>query len=136
MGPAIIVAAVVLGPGSILTSSRVGAQFGWFGLPVLLVAVVLMIGMVALAARLGVAYERSLCSELATRLGRPVAIAVALALFLIVALFQSSNNIAVIGGFEPLFEKEGADSPLADPNWRIAIVVVVNAFIIARSIKR
>ncbi|HAN81684.1 MAG TPA: manganese transporter, partial [Verrucomicrobiales bacterium] len=33
IGPTIIVAAVVLGPGSILTSSRVGADFGfpaWF----------------------------------------------------------------------------------------------------------
>jgi Mn2+/Fe2+ NRAMP family transporter len=43
VGPAIIVAAVVLGPGSILTSSKVGAQFGWLALPVLAVAVVLMI---------------------------------------------------------------------------------------------
>ena len=54
IGPAIIVAAVVLGPGRILTSSKVGAQFGWFGVPVLMVAVILMIGMVALSARLGV----------------------------------------------------------------------------------
>ena len=34
IGPAIIVAAVVLGPGSILTSSKVGATFGVLGLPV------------------------------------------------------------------------------------------------------
>ena len=34
IGPAIIVAAVVLGPGSILTSSKVGASFGLLGLPV------------------------------------------------------------------------------------------------------
>jgi hypothetical protein len=31
IGPTIIVAAVVLGPGSILTSSRVGADFGFPG---------------------------------------------------------------------------------------------------------
>ena len=77
IGPAIIVAAVVLGPGSILTSSKVGAQFGWFGVPVLMVAVILMIGMVALSARLGVVYRNSLCDELALRLNRPVAVAVA-----------------------------------------------------------
>ena len=47
IGPAIIVAAVVLGPGSILASSKVGAEWGWLGLPVLAFAVVLMIGMVA-----------------------------------------------------------------------------------------
>ena len=44
IGPAIIVAAVVLGPGSILASSRVGAEWGWMGLPFLALAVVLMVG--------------------------------------------------------------------------------------------
>ncbi len=131
IGPAVIVAAVVLGPGSILTSSQVGAQFGLLGLPVLAVAVVLMIGMVALSARLGVVYKKSLCDELAARLNRGVAIAVAVVLFLIVALFQSSNNVAVIGGLEPLCESESGRSPLAGTGVRIVIVVLVNAMVIA-----
>ena len=67
-GPAIVVAAVVLGPGSILTSSKVGSQFGFAALPILAIAVILMIAMVALSGRLGVSYERSLCEELAHRL--------------------------------------------------------------------
>ena len=128
IGPAIIVAAVVLGPGSILTSSKVGAQFGWMGLPVLMVAIVLMIGMVALSARLGVVYDNSICDELANRLSRPAALAVAGALFLIVALFQSSNNLAVVAGLEPLFD--AADDPLGSSGLRIAIVVAVNALVI------
>ena len=128
VGPAIIVAAVVLGPGSILTSSKVGAQFGWLGVPVLAVAVILMIGMVALSARLGVVYKHSLCDELTQRLNRSIAIAVAAVLFLIVTLFQSSNNIAVVGGLEPLFDS--ADSPLDSSGVRILIVVLVNALVI------
>ena len=127
VGPAIIVAAVVLGPGSILTSSKVGANFGWLGVPVLAVAVCLMIGMVMLSARLGVVYKGSLCEELAQRLGRPVAVLVAVALFLIVALFQSSNNMAVVGGLEPLFGKEGV---VATTNGKIGVILVVNALII------
>ena len=75
IGPAIIVAAVVLGPGSILTSSKVGATFGLLGLPVVVCAAVLMIGMVALSAWLGAVYEGSLCTELRERLGRGVTIA-------------------------------------------------------------
>lgn len=130
IGPAIIVAAVVLGPGSILTSSKVGAQFGWLGVPVLGVAVVLMIGMVALSARLGVVYEGSLCDELSNRLGRGVAAVVAGILFLIVALFQSSNNIAVVGGLEPLFEGEGRESFLGSAGPRIGIVAAVNVLVI------
>jgi Mn2+/Fe2+ NRAMP family transporter len=130
VGPAIIVAAVVLGPGSILTSSKVGAQFGLLGIPVLAVAVALMIGMVALSARLGVVYEKSLCDELAARLSRGVAVAVAAVLFLMVALFQSSNNIAVVGGLEPLFENAEGRSTLAGTGARIGILCVVNALVI------
>ena len=106
IGPAIVVTAVVLGPGSILTSSRVGASIGLSALWVVAASTALMIAMVALAARLGVAYEKSLCTELADRLGRPVAALIGLVLFTLVALFQSSNNLALIGGLEPLL---GAD---------------------------
>lgn len=104
IGPAIIVAAVVLGPGSILTSSKVGASLGLSGLPVIAGATVLMIAMVALSATLGAVYEGSVCDELTKRLGRPVTVVIGLILFGIVALFQSSNNLALIGGIEPLLE--------------------------------
>ncbi|NNM30437.1 MAG: hypothetical protein HKO57_13025 [Akkermansiaceae bacterium] len=125
IGPAIIVAAVVLGPGSILTSSKVGASFGYPALAVLALSVVLMIGMVALAGRLGLAYERSLCDELAARLGRWAAVAVGGILFLVVALFQSSNNIAVVAGLEPLFDGAFDSFPL-----RAAVLVGMNLFVI------
>ena len=103
IGPAIIVAAVVLGPGSILTSSKVGASQGLIGIPIICVACILMMGMVILSTRLGAVCEHSLCTEIAGRLGRPTAVAIGVVFFLLVAIFQSSNNIAVIGGLEPLF---------------------------------
>jgi len=104
IGPAMVVAAVVLGPGSILTSSKVGAGFGSLGIPVVIAAAIMMIGMVALAARIGVSYQGSACDELAARLGRPLAVVVGIILFLVVALFQSSNNIAMVAGLSPLIE--------------------------------
>ncbi len=125
-GPAIIVAAVVLGPGSILTSSKVGASFGLVGLPVVLGAAVLMIAMVALSARLGAVYDRSLCDELSSRLGRGVAVAIGLTLFTLVAFFQSSNNIALIGGLEPMFGDQTFDVTI-----RAGVLVLVNAVVIA-----
>lgn len=125
IGPAMIVAAVVLGPGSILTSAKVGASFGLVALPVAVCSTVLMIAMVALSARLGAVYENSLCDELASRLGRPVTAAIGLTLFTLVALFQSSNNVALIGGIEPLC----GDKPLSVP-MRAGILVVVNLLII------
>ncbi len=126
IGPAIIVAAVVLGPGSILTSSRVGAQQGLIGIPIILAASTLMMAMVILSSRLGAACEHSLCTELAHRLGRPVSVAIGLILFLIVAVFQSSNNLAVIGGLEPLFGEGELSTPI-----RIAVLACVNLLIIA-----
>ncbi len=126
IGPAIIVAAVVLGPGSILTSSKVGATFGLIGFPVVIAATALMIAMVALSARLGAVYDNSLCDELAIRLGRPITVAIGLTLFILVALFQSSNNIALIGGIEPVL----GDQPLTFP-MRAGTLIVVNLLVIA-----
>ena len=125
IGPAIIVAAVVLGPGSILTSSKVGASFGVAALPVLVGSVVLMIAMVALAARLGVVYENSLCTELSARLGRPITVCIGIVLFGLVALFQSANNIAVIGGIEPILGQEELGV-----GGRSLILIGINALII------
>lgn len=125
VGPALIVAAVVLGPGSILTSSKVGASLGLIGFPVVVGAAVLMIAMVALSARLGAFYERSLCNELAGRLGRPVAVAIGLIIFTLVAIYQSSNNIALVAGIEPMLG-EGEMSFAA----RVSVLVGVNVLVI------
>ncbi|MGY8689945.1 MAG: NRAMP family divalent metal transporter, partial [Verrucomicrobiales bacterium] len=128
IGPAIIVAAVVLGPGSILTSSKVGSQFGYPALGVIVCATILMIAMVALAARIGVIYEDSPCDQLAARLGRPVAIIVGLILFGLVAIFQYSNNVALISGIAPLFDSSSAS--LTQGLIPALILVVFNAFVI------
>ncbi len=129
VGPAIIVAAVVLGPGSILTSSKVGASFGLIGLPVIVAAAILMIAMVALAARLGVVYENSVCQELTRRLGKPATIFIGATLFVLVAFFQSSNNLALIGGLEPMLLGDSGEEfgfPI-----RALVLVLTNAFVIA-----
>ena len=124
-GPAIIVSAVVLGPGSILTCSKVGAIFGWWGIPVLVISSILLIAMVALASRIGVVYDGSPGDELARRWGRPATIAIGVVLFTLIALFQSSNNIAVVGAIEPLLNVE--QLPAA---WRVTILVAINAVVI------
>ena len=127
-GPAIIVAAIVLGPGSILTSSKVGAQFGYIGIAAIVLAVVLMIAMVALAGRIGVIYEDSPCDQLARRLGRPVAVIVGVILFGLVAIFQYSNNVAIVSGLAPLFETE--DYSLMSGATPAIILISFNALVI------
>lgn len=130
IGPAIIVAAIVLGPGSILASSKVGAQYGASAVAVIVVATVLMIAMVALAARIGVIYDDSPCDQLRRRLGSPVAIAVGVILFGLVAIFQYSNNVAIISGLAPLFDS-GEEGSSLTKGWTPTIILVAfNAFVI------
>ncbi len=132
IGPAIIVASVVLGPGSILTASKVGCQYGYSMLWVLLAAAVLMIGMTALAARLGVGTEKTLCSELADRIGRPFAALVGIVLFLVVASFQSSNNMAVVTSIESVLASDSAsDAQGPSKTTLITLLVIFNGLIIA-----
>lgn len=120
-----MVAAVVLGPGSIMTSTKVGAAFGYDVLWLLVVLLVLLIGLASLASFLGVTLEKSLCSELSSRLGKWAGWVIGIALFLIVAGFQSSNNMAVVAGLEPML---GDGKEL--PNWAIIIVLVITNLII------
>lgn len=102
IGPAIIVASIVLGPGSVLTSSKVGCQYGYSMLWVLATAVLLMMGMTALGAFLGATTTRTPCQYLADTLGRPAAVVIGVLVFLIVACFQAGNNAAVIASIEGL----------------------------------
>jgi manganese transport protein len=123
IGPAIIVASVVLGPGSILTSSKVGCQFGYEMIWVLAVAAFLMFGMVALSARLGVVLDGTLCEELRSRAGRGWSLLVGISLFLIAGCFQFSNNVGIFAALEPFFPVEGSW-------WPDVLLVTLNLAII------
>lgn len=80
---------------------------------ILAFAIVMMIGMTALAARVGVATDKTLCGELSDRLGKPFAAFVGITLFLIVACFQFSNNAAVVASLEAFVPKT-ASKPIKE----------------------
>ncbi|QDS96925.1 Nramp family divalent metal transporter [Adhaeretor mobilis] len=123
LGPAIIVACVVLGPGSILTSSKVGCQFGYQLVWLLLGAGILMMATVALAARVGVAAKESPCTEISRCLGRPIGILAGVSVFLIASCFQFSNNLGVLAALEPLIS--------AEQGWQKPVLIGMNLFLIA-----
>ncbi len=133
IGPAVIVASVVLGPGSIYLASAIGIAYGYALLWVVAFATALMICIVAMAARLGVVYERTLCEELAHRLGRPFAVLIGIVVFLIVTAFQTGNNVAVLFAIDPVIELatgRPADQ-VRTPAVSGGILLVLNAGIIA-----
>lgn len=128
VGPAIIVAAVVLGPGSILTTAKTGAAFGYPAILAIALACLFMFGMVTMATWVGMAFERTPGEELRARLGRPIAILVGVALFAIVAIFQTGNNLAILAGLEPLFG-EGA-AMRETPTIKVLFLVTLNGVVI------
>ena len=65
IGPAIIVAAVVLGPGSIVGASKVGCEYGLDLLWVVPLAGLLMIAMTTASMIIGATSEKTLCQSVA-----------------------------------------------------------------------
>lgn len=122
LGPAIITASVVLGPGSILSASKIGHTYAYQMIWVLVIAVIMMIAMTALSARLGIQLKGTICDELASRAGRPIAAATGIILFLIAACFQFSNNLGVLAAVEPFIDEKS--------NISLWIIIGMNAFII------
>ncbi|MBN1362212.1 MAG: divalent metal cation transporter [Sedimentisphaerales bacterium] len=102
VGPGLITACVVFGPGSLLISSNVGATHGYLLLWLLVLTGFLMGTYVTTAARIGVVGGATPCTLIASRLGRPAAAIVGVNLCLICTAFQFSNNLAVAAAFDTL----------------------------------
>ncbi|MCL4176178.1 MAG: divalent metal cation transporter [Verrucomicrobia bacterium] len=121
IGPALITACVVFGPGSLVISSNVGATYGCELLWLLAVTGLVMGTYVTLGARIGVVGGATPCSLVAMRLGRPFAVILGLNLGLICSTFQFSNNVAVALAAQAIW-------PGADPMW---VLVAMNGVLIA-----
>jgi len=120
LGPALITACVVFGPGSLLISSNVGANHGYELLWMLVLTALLMGTYMTMSARVGVVGGATPCTLLADRVGRWFAALIGINLCLVCGAFQFSNNVALataLGAFVP----EG---------WALAGLVAVNASII------
>jgi len=102
IGPALITACVVFGPGSMLISSKIGATHGYELLWLLVLTGILMGVYMTTAARIGVVGGATPCTLIARRLGRPVAAIIGINLCLICTSFQFSNNLAVAAAFDTL----------------------------------
>ena len=107
IGPGLITACVVIGPGSILTSSTVGANEKYSMLWVVAISVVFMLTYMQMGAKLGVMAKAAPCDLLREKAGSWLAILVGLSVYFISAAFQSGNNIGVAAAFEAFTESKG-----------------------------
>lgn len=106
IGPSLITACVVIGPGSILTSSTVGANNGYSMLWVIVISVAFMLTYMTLGAKLGAVADGSPGDLMRRHVGKPLAILVGVCVFFISAAFQSGNNIGVGAAFETFIESD------------------------------
>jgi manganese transport protein len=106
LGPGLITACVVIGPGSILTSSEVGAKHGYAMSWIVLASAVFMLTFIQMAARLGVVANESPGQLLAARAGRWLAVLIGVSIFFVASAFQSGNNLGVHSAFEAYFESD------------------------------
>ena len=115
IGPGLITACVVIGPGSILTSSTIGANDGYSKLWIIVVSVFFMAVYMTLGAKLGVVAGNSPGELLRQKVGKWLAALVGVVVFFISAAFQSGNNIGVGAAFEAF----------VDSHYLVAALVVI-----------
>lgn len=95
IGPGLITACVVIGPGSITTSSQVGAKYGYSMLWVVVFSVIMMLTFMTMSARIGAVASASNGSLITKHLGRWLAVFLSSCVFFMAAAFQFGNNIGI-----------------------------------------
>ena len=99
-GPGFIIAATVLGPGSITVASRIGSEYGYAFLWVIVIATAFMMTYTSMAARFGVVNSKSILQTMAESYGRWFAIVIGISAFLASSSFQFGNNLGIGIGME------------------------------------
>jgi manganese transport protein len=95
LGPALITACVVFGPGSLVISANVGATHGYELLWVLLLTGIFMGVFTTMSARIAVVTGQSHFNTLRQETGRTFALVMGAVLCFTCGSFQFSNNIAI-----------------------------------------
>ena len=100
IGPGLITACVVIGPGSMLTSSQVGARNGFDLTWIVVLSVIFMMAFMQMGARLGAVLKESPGTVIARRAGRWLAVVIGISIFFIASAFQFGNNLGVDSAFK------------------------------------
>ena len=104
LGPGLITAALVFGPGSLTVMSKLGAIYGYDLLWVLVLTTVPMMAFTAMSARIGLASPISLLQLFRDKWGKKVAIFTGVAIFFVTASFQAGNTIGAGIAFAESFQ--------------------------------
>lgn len=100
IGPGFIIASVVVGPGSITVSSRIGSEYGNSFLWVIVLSSIFMAVYTVMAARFGVVSKETFLNAIAIKYGRTIAVLMGISSFIAAASFQFGNNLGIGIGME------------------------------------
>jgi manganese transport protein len=93
--PGIILAAVVFGPSKMTIASKIGAEYAYSLLWIVVIAIVFMIVFTDMGSRIGAVNKGSLLHLIRQKWGKPITILVGIGVFLVAASFQAGNAIGV-----------------------------------------
>lgn len=93
LGPAFITSALVLGPGSLTLSSKIGAIYGNQLLWMVVLAVLFMMVYTEMSTRIGLATKLSFIEVVRQRWGNVGAVLIGVGAFLVTASFQAGNAV-------------------------------------------
>ncbi|MCL4639308.1 MULTISPECIES: Nramp family divalent metal transporter [Olivibacter] len=95
LGPGVITAALVFGPSKMTITSKLGADYGFSLLWIVVLAIFFMAIFTHMGARIGIAAQESLLGVIRKKWGKISAIIIGLGLFLVATSFQAGNAIGV-----------------------------------------
>lgn len=108
MGPGIITAAMVFGPGSLTLNSKLGSIYSYDLIWVIVVATILMMGFTSMGARIGLATQHSLLRTFEMKWGRWASVLTGFGIFFVCASFQAGNTIGAGIAFAETFHTSAA----------------------------
>ena len=95
LGPGIITAALVFGPSKMTITSKLGAEYGYSMLWVVVVAIFFMLIFTNMGARIGLSSSTSLLTHIRNKWGKSAGIIIGIGVFLVTTSFQAGNSIGV-----------------------------------------
>jgi NRAMP (natural resistance-associated macrophage protein)-like metal ion transporter len=103
IGPGLITAALVLGPGSLAVASKIGANYEFQLLWIVPICVLFMAAFTMVSTRIGLSSNLTLIQLIRKKYGNAVCIVIGVGLFVVAASFQAGNSIGAGMVFGEMF---------------------------------
>lgn len=129
IGPTLVTASVVIGPGTITIASKLGAGQGYGLLWVVLFASWFMWLFATMSVRVAVTSGQSLPGAIARAYGRPAAVLMGILAFVVTTAFQLSNYLACATALNAI-------TGISEALWILVVGLGGMAFLVARHLYR